>query len=413
MPNQAAATRPVVLVVEDEMVLRMRAVDIVEDAGFTPVEAVSADEAITMLESRSDISLLFTDIQMPGSKDGLQLAHAVHSRWPAINIILVSGQVVVSEEDKPAKSRYFGKPLEIKQMIAELQHMVGVGALNIFPVAVPDSAPLSRRDALAAEDASLRHLLAQARADTRGPPAQDALLAENDSLRLSLEQAGIDANNLLVQAGIEAEQRESADKLQKLIHGELHHRIKNTLATVSAIASQSLRTATSLEECQHAIEGRLAALGRAHDMLMRVSWADASLSETVRSAIEPYDGQRGAVSIKGPDVAIASGAVIALAMTLNELCTNATKFGALSAPAGRVQIAWAVDGERLRMTWTERGGPAVDEPSRRSFGTRMMRSLGQQLNGEVQLAYHHEGFAYTLDVPLAALTAKAPRTGAS
>jgi two-component sensor histidine kinase/CheY-like chemotaxis protein len=413
MSDQGTATRPVVLVVEDEMVLRMRAVDIVEDAGFIPVEAVSADEAITILESRSDISLLLTDIQMPGSMDGLQLAHAVHTRWPAIKIILVSGQVVVSEADKPAQSRYFGKPLEIKQMIAELQHMIGVGALKIFPVAVSDSEPLSRRDALAAEDASLRHLLAQARADKLRLPAQDALMAENDSLRLSLEQAGINANNLLVQAGIEAEEREAAEKLQQLIHGELHHRIKNTIATVGAIASQSLRTASSLEECQHAIEGRLAALGRAHDMLMRVSWANASLSETVRSATEPYDRQGGAVSIEGPDVAIASGAVIALAMTLNELCTNATKFGALSAPGGRVQIAWAVEGERLRMTWTERGGPAVKEPSRRSFGTRMMRSLGQQLNGKVQLAYEHAGFAYTLDVPLAALTAKAARTAAS
>src|SRR5918998_663745 len=108
---------PKVLVVEDEMVLRMRAVDIVEDAGFTPVEAVSADEAITILESRSDISLLFTDIQMPGSMDGLQLAHAVHTRWPAIKIILVSGQVVVSDADKPAQSRFFGKPLDVKQMI--------------------------------------------------------------------------------------------------------------------------------------------------------------------------------------------------------------------------------------------------------------------------------------------------------
>src|SRR5881398_2516245 len=148
----------VVLVVEDEMLLRMRAVDMVEDAGYTSIESVDADEAFAILESRSDISLLFTDIQMPGSMDGLQLAHAVHTRWPAIKIILVSGQVVVSDADKPAQSRYFGKPLEIKQMIAELQHMVGVGALKIFPVAVSDSAPLSRRDALAAEDTSLRHL---------------------------------------------------------------------------------------------------------------------------------------------------------------------------------------------------------------------------------------------------------------
>jgi CheY-like chemotaxis protein len=116
-----------VLVVEDEMVLRLRAVDIVEDAGFTAVEAVNADEAMEILESRSDISLLFSDIQMPGSMDGLKLAHAVHERWPAIKIILVSGQVKLSDTERPADSRFFGKPLEVKQMIAELQEMVGAG----------------------------------------------------------------------------------------------------------------------------------------------------------------------------------------------------------------------------------------------------------------------------------------------
>src|SRR6202034_1391624 len=112
-----------VLVVEDEMVLRMRAVDIVEDAGFTPVEAVNADEAIAILESRSDISLLFTDIQMPGSMDGLKLAHAVHDRWPSIKIILVSGRVQPSDAERPADSRFFGKPLGVEQMTAELQAM--------------------------------------------------------------------------------------------------------------------------------------------------------------------------------------------------------------------------------------------------------------------------------------------------
>nr|WP_316184518.1 MULTISPECIES: response regulator [unclassified Bradyrhizobium] len=97
---------PRVLVVEDEMMLRMRAVDIVEDAGFSPVQAVDADEALSILESRSDISLLFTDIQMPGSMDGLKLAHAVHDRWPAIKIILVSGQVEPSDADRAS-----GQPL--------------------------------------------------------------------------------------------------------------------------------------------------------------------------------------------------------------------------------------------------------------------------------------------------------------
>src|ERR1044072_4677534 len=120
---------PNVLIVEDEMVLRMRAVDIVEDAGFRSIEAVNADQAISILESRSDISLLLTDIQMPGSLDGLKLAHAVHNRWPAIKIILVSGQVNPSEAERPADSRFFGKPLSIEQMIAELQGMVGADTL--------------------------------------------------------------------------------------------------------------------------------------------------------------------------------------------------------------------------------------------------------------------------------------------
>src|ERR1700736_538740 len=127
--NQLAV--PKVLVVEDEMLLRMRAVDIVEDAGFIPIEAVNADEALAILESRSDIDLLFTDIQMPGSMDGLKLAHAVHDRWPSIMIILVSGKLTPTEAERPVDSRFFGKPLAVEQMIGELQAMVGAGALKI------------------------------------------------------------------------------------------------------------------------------------------------------------------------------------------------------------------------------------------------------------------------------------------
>jgi CheY-like chemotaxis protein len=115
----------VVLVVEDEMLLRMRAVDMVEDAGFTSVEAMDADEAVAILESRSDIGLMFTDIQMPGSIDGLKLAHTVHERWPSIRIILVSGQLKPADSDIPADSRFFGKPLEAEVMIAQIQSMIG------------------------------------------------------------------------------------------------------------------------------------------------------------------------------------------------------------------------------------------------------------------------------------------------
>lgn len=366
---------PNVLVVEDEMVLRMRAVDIVQDAGFNSVEAVNADEALQILESRSDISLLFTDIQMPGSIDGLKLAHAVHKRWPSIKIVLVSGKIDLSNTDKPESSRFFGKPLGAEQMIAELQDMIGVGALEIIPGVV-----------------------------------RDILAAENGSLRLLLDQAVIDAKILLAQSGIDAKEREAAETLQRLIVDELHHRIKNTLATVGAITSQSLRTSTSMEQAQQAIEGRLGALGRAHDLLMQVSWTDASLAQTVNGAIEPYDGTNAQrFSIKGPDISIASGAVIALAMTFNELCTNATKFGALSVPAGRIEVVWDLDPntKRLRLRWAEFGGPEVTLPTRNSFGTRMIGSLGQQLRGEVDLEYAPTGFVYTLDVPLSSLIAVA------
>jgi two-component sensor histidine kinase len=235
---------------------------------------------------------------------------------------------------------------------------------------------------------------------------QEFLKAENTGLRLLLEQAGIDAKALLEQSGIEAKEREAAEKLQKLILEELHHRIKNTLATVSAIASQSLRTATSIEHGQQAIESRLQALGRAHDLLLQARWSSASLAHIVLGATEPYDSKgKGKFSIQGPDLKITSGAVIALAMTLNELCTNTTKFGALSVPAGRIEIAWSIDetNARLHLTWTEKDGPAVEAPTRRSFGTKLMETLGKQLNGEVELAYAPTGFVYALDVPLSSL----------
>jgi two-component sensor histidine kinase len=235
---------------------------------------------------------------------------------------------------------------------------------------------------------------------------EEFLKAENVGLRMLLEQAGIDARALLAQAGIDAEQREAADKLQKLILEELHHRIKNTLATVSAIASQSLRTATSLEHGQQAIESRLLALGRAHDLLLQARWLSADLADIVRGATEPYDSEgEGKFSIAGPDLKISSGAVIALAMTLNELCTNTTKFGALSVPSGRVAIVWTIDepNARLHLSWRETGGPEVHEPTRRSFGTRMIQTLGAQLNGTVEKTYDPTGFVYTLDAPLSSL----------
>jgi two-component sensor histidine kinase len=248
------------------------------------------------------------------------------------------------------------------------------------------------------------------RAASRTAPQQDVLAEENVSLRLLLAQAEIDAQSLLTTAGIDAKEREAADKLQKLILEELHHRIKNTLATVGAIVSQSLRDLPEAKHAQHAIEGRLLALGRAHDLLLQARWTSADLGTVVRSATEAFNNpDEPKFSISGPDIRLTSGAAIAIAMTLNELCTNTTKFGALSVPEGRVDISWTLDqrAQRLHLTWTEKNGAAVHPPERRSFGTRLIETLGRQLRGNVQLSYEPTGFVYAFDVPMASLTLSA------
>ena len=225
---------------------------------------------------------------------------------------------------------------------------------------------------------------------------QDFLAAENVGLRLLLAQAEIDTSSLLAKAGIDAREREASDKLQKLILEELHHRLKNTLATVGAIVSQSLRNLQGAEQAQHAIEGRLLALGRAHDLLLQARWTSADLGTVVSSAIEAFDNpDEPKFSVSGPDIRMTSGAAIAVAMTL--------------VPGGYVDIIWTLDQQtqRLHLTWTEKNGPTVRPPEKRSFGTRLVETLGKQLKGDVQLTYASTGFVYVFDVPIASVTSSA------
>jgi CheY-like chemotaxis protein len=125
MSESAGKPLPVVLVVEDEPLLRMLAVEVVEEAGFIAIEARDADEAVILLESRTDITLLFTDINMPGSMDGLKLAHAVRDRWPPIKILVVSGKQQPRSSDLPSNSCFLGKPYQAATLVEELRSMVG------------------------------------------------------------------------------------------------------------------------------------------------------------------------------------------------------------------------------------------------------------------------------------------------
>jgi CheY-like chemotaxis protein len=121
----SATRRPVVLIVEDEFLLRMNAAEMIGDAGFDVVEAANADEAIAILEARPDIHVVFTDIQMPGSMDGLKLARFVRGRWPPIKIVTTSGFVNVGKDDFPDGSRFLTKPYRPEQIVATLRELTG------------------------------------------------------------------------------------------------------------------------------------------------------------------------------------------------------------------------------------------------------------------------------------------------
>jgi two-component sensor histidine kinase len=231
-----------------------------------------------------------------------------------------------------------------------------------------------------------------------------------DELRLQIEN--VDLRRLLTQAGIDAAEHKDLEILQRLLLEELHHRVKNTLATVIAITSQTLRTAKDLEHGQQAVIDRLLALGRVHDVLLQANWESATLASILKAAIEPFDTDRGGrFIVQSSDIEVSAGAVLPLAMVLNELCTNAVKYGALSNQTGQITINATVDlsQNKFRLRWAESGGPPVKMPTRRSFGSKLIEhSFVRQLHGEAQLTFAPTGVVCALDIPLASL--KPPRS---
>jgi two-component sensor histidine kinase len=221
----------------------------------------------------------------------------------------------------------------------------------------------------------------------------------------SLEFENLDLRRLLAAAGLEAAKSKEAGRLQQVILLELHHRIKNTLAIVRAIASQSLNHADSVEQGLKAIDGRLAAMGRAHDLLIETSGRDAKLSAILETAIAPFQVKGSGQFVIGPsDADVRSEAVLPLAMTLNELCTNATKYGALAVAGGRVQVTTRISGDVAVLHWSEQGGPIVSAPKRRGFGLRLIdMSLTDTLRGSSGIAFNPDGVVCEIAVPIRTL----------
>jgi len=201
-------------------------------------------------------------------------------------------------------------------------------------------------------------------------------------------------------------QRRRDEERQRLLMGELDHRVKNLLATVQSVARQTFRSAGTDHAVIEMFNRRLAAIADAHALLMRGVEQSASLTELVGVSIKPFDlAKPSRFAVEGPDVVLNSRAALALGMALHELCTNAVKYGALSGETGRVRISWhleeTVDHPILDLCWQEIDGPPVSPPERSGFGSLMIeRILSSQIEGKAEMRFAEDGLIARLRAPL-------------
>jgi two-component system, chemotaxis family, CheB/CheR fusion protein len=241
---------------------------------------------------------------------------------------------------------------------------------------------------------------------------EEELVREVDRLRLLLRQAGIDAEQSLRETEA-SERRHVRDVTEERARtqsaradvDEIRHRLKNTLAVVQAIANATLDPDVPMEDARAAFNSRLEALARAHDILFQSNWASADLRTIIDGILAPY-ARRGQnrIRAKGPDVTLGAKPALAFALALQELGTNASKYGALSNDEGYIEIAWTLvprlKGREFRLRWRERNGPPVLPPSHTGLGTRLIqRNLAAEFGGEVELAFQRDGVQCTICAP--------------
>ena len=210
--------------------------------------------------------------------------------------------------------------------------------------------------------------------------------------------------------GSDVTERVRAENHQRLLINELNHRVKNTLAAVQSIVTQTLRHAADPGDASRAITARIMALSGAHNVLTRESWDGADLRTLVETAIHPFQGPGpDAFQLSGPDMRVGPYAAISISLALHELATNAVKYGALSTPAGRVRIGWSVGADQVfRLEWIETGGPVVTPSDRRGFGSRLiLQVLPDQLQGAAELEYRPAGIAFRLTASVDAVSDQA------
>ena len=250
-----------------------------------------------------------------------------------------------------------------------------------------------------AADIAVRRVMGAGR-EVRGRRKDGTELA----VEISLSRQLLDGHHIGTAVIRDVSIRIGEEKQRQLVANEVAHRLRNTMAVINSIVALTAKSSSSAEELKNALLGRFAAISRTNESLIRRSWIEANLRELLESELAPYRSDDSRLILAGPDIAIDQEIAVALALVFHELATNASKYGALSTPNGRLEVRWrATTSEKqvLEVMWRETGGPAVVPPTRRGFGSELISKGLRGHGGKVEVNYLAAGVSCRLSLPLA------------
>lgn len=447
-----------VLVVDDSESGRYLKVRALRSAGFDVTELATAAAALEHIEKHT-AHVAVLDVKLP-DMHGFELCRIIKARFPSIGVLQTSA-TFTSAEDRVAglefgADAYLVEPMEETELIAIVRALLRVRQAEAaqrsielrfaqFAQASPDVLWIYDVDSERFEYVSpsvkelLGHTPEEVEADpdiwlnkiqdTDRPAVQKMLGDTKDDGQEPVEYRIVrDGTQRWVRdkafllpaeashgprvAGLARDVTEAkrAEQQRELLIGELNHRVKNTLALVQALAAHTRHAAISPTDFEQAFTSRLHALGHAHDLLTQTHWKGTTLHQVIETALAPfsvYGSSQARVEVEGPQVWLNSNTAVTLTLAFHELATNAAKYGALSANQGRVKIFWEAQPtgapKEILLQWRESGGPVVEAPSRKGFGTMLIEKvLAYEAEGEAKLDFLPTGVAFVFRLPLSA-----------
>ena len=444
-----------VLVVDDTDAIRYAKVRTLQKAGYRVLEAGTGADALALAREQKP-PLVLLDVKLPDIS-GIEVCRILKEESPDILVLQMSASFVESEDRtrglESGADNYLAEPVEPGELIAAVRALLRMRQANealreseeryrlIVESATDYAIFTTNMDGLVTTwNAGASNVLGYEEAEIIGKsgrviwtPEDIAAGAPEEEMRgarrtgrahderwhVRKDGSRFYAHGLMMPLRGDANgspgylkilrdqtERKRTEERQELLIRELHHRVRNTLATVQAIASSSVRSAGSMEEFSEAFLARINSLSQTHSLLTDDYWQAASLHDLLAFQLKPYeDDSQRQVTLDGPMVDVPSGLAVPLSMAIHELTTNAAKHGSLSVEGGHVAVSWNVHDEGterlLKLEWCERNGPPVSPPTRQGFGSRLLqRVLSTQVKAVVNADYRPEGLCFVAEVSM-------------